>query len=228
MLLTTVPTTKEILKRDYPWNLLATVAVIVFILDGQISRIEGIILLVLFVTYIGYVVYKAIKNRETSDDEISNISLPKSILFLLIGIVLIVLGGDFVVDSATAIAKSWGVDDMLIGLTVVAFGTSLPELVTSIVAAKKGECDMAVGNVVGSNMFNLLFILGMTTTITPIVNIDLAGGILIDSVLLLGFTLITYLFSIHGTKFQKTKGGGSVVLYLTYLTYIIARAFGAI
>jgi cation:H+ antiporter len=87
---------------------------------------------------------------------------------------------------------------------------------------------MAVGNVVGSNMFNLLFILGMTTTITPIVNIDLAGGILIDSVLLLGFTLIMYLFSIHGTKFQKAKGGVSVVLYLTYLTYIIARAFGAI
>ena len=229
MLITTVPTTKEILKRDYPWNILATVAVIVFIIDGQITRLEGLILLVLFVTYIAYVVYKAIKNRETSDDdEIKDISWSKSILFLLVGIVLIVLGGDFVVDSATTIARSWGVDDMLIGLTIVALGTSLPELVTSIVAAKKGECGMAIGNVVGSNMFNLLFILGMTTTITPILGIDLAAGIFVDSIVLLVFTVIMYLFSIHGTKLQKGKGAASLVFYFAYLAYIILRAFGTI
>ena len=227
MLMTTVPTTKEILKRDFPWNIIATVAVILMVLDAKISRIEGIILLVLFVSYIGYVVYKAIKNREASDeDEVKNISWPKSIMLLLIGIVLIVLGGDLVVDSATSIARSWGVNDMLIGLTIVACGTSLPELVTSIVAARKGECDMAIGNVVGSNMFNLLFILGMTTTITPIVNIDLGAGILVDSILLLGFTAMMYLFSAHGVKWQKGKGAISVVAYLVYLAYIIMRAFG--
>lgn len=229
MLITTVPTTKDILKRDYPWNLLATVAVIVFILDGQITRIEGILLLTMFVSYIAYVVYKAVKSRETAgEDEIKDISVFKSIVFLVVGIVLIVLGGDFVVDSASAIARSWGVDDMLIGLTIVACGTSLPELVTSIVAAKKGECGMAIGNVVGSNMFNQLFILGMTSTITPIVNINLTAGILIDSIFLLCVTIMMYLFSIHGTKLQKGKGTTSVALYLVYLAYIILRAFGKI
>ncbi len=226
MLITTVPTTKEILKRDYPWNIIATVAVVVFILDAQITRIEGIILLLMFATYMIYVVFKAIKNREVSSEEVESLSWTKSIVFLVLGIALIVIGGDFVVDSATVIAKSWGVSDMLIGLTIVACGTSLPELVTSIVAAKKGECDMAIGNVVGSNMFNLLFILGMTTTITPIVGINLADGILIDSVLLLGFTVMMYLFSIHGTKLQKGKGAVSVVCYVVYLAYIILRAFG--
>ncbi len=226
MLITTVPTTKEILKRDYPWNIIATVAVVVFILDAQITRIEGIVLLLMFATYMIYVVFKAIKNREVSSEEVENLSWTKSIVFLILGIALIVIGGDCVVDSATVIAKSWGVSDMLIGLTIVACGTSLPELVTSIVAAKKGECDMAIGNVVGSNMFNLLFILGMTTTITPIININLADGILIDSVILLGFTVMMYLFSIHGTKLQKGKGAVSVVCYIVYLAYIILRAFG--
>ncbi len=227
MLMTTVPTTKEILKRDFPWNILASVAVIIMIIDGAISRLEGFILLALFVTYMGYVVYKAIKNRETADDdEVKNISWPKSIMLLLVGILLIVVGGDLVVDSATSIARAWGVSDMLIGLTIVACGTSLPELVTSIVAAKKGECDMAIGNVVGSNMFNLLFILGMTTSITPITGIDLAAGIFVDSILLLGFTVMMYLFSIHGVKWQKAKGAVSVVAYVVYLAYIIMRAFG--
>ena len=229
MLITSVPTTKEILKRDYPWNLFATAILILFILDGKISRAEGIILLVLFATYIAYVVYKAIKNRDTDDEEdVKDISWAKSVLFLLVGIVLIVFGGDFVVSSATVIARSWGVDETLIGLTIVAFGTSLPELVTSIIAAKKGECGMAIGNVVGSNMFNLLFILGMTSTITPIVGIDLAAGIFVDSIVLLVFTFMMYLFSIHGTKFQKGKGVISVVCYLVYLAYIIMRAFGKI
>lgn len=226
MLMTTLPTTKEIIKRDYPWNIVATVAVIVFIADANITRIEGIVLLLMFAAYIIYVVCKAIKNREVSSEEVESLSWAKSIVFLIVGIALIVFGGDCVVDSATVIAKSWGVSDMLIGLTIVACGTSLPELVTSIVAAKKGECDMAIGNVIGSNLFNLLFILGMTTTITPIMNINLADGILIDSILLLGFTVMMYLFSIHGTKLQKGKGAVSVVCYIVYLAYIILRAFG--
>ncbi|MBO5872643.1 MAG: calcium/sodium antiporter [Clostridia bacterium] len=232
MLITKVPTTKEILVRDFPWNLIATIAVIVMIAffhmaSGMhvISRAEGIVLLVLFVSYLGYVIYKTVKNRVTVDeDEIANVSWPKSILFLIVGIVLIVVGGDCVVDSASAIAASFGMSPMLIGLTIVACGTSLPELVTSIVAAKKGECDMAIGNVVGSNMFNLLFILGMAATINP-VEVDLSSGILVDSVLLLGFTVMMYLFSLHGTKLQKGKGAISVVFYIGYLAYIILRAF---
>ena len=233
MLITKVPTTKEILVRDYPWNIIATIAVIIMIAffhmaSGApvISRMEGALLLVLFVSYLGYVIYKTVKNRiPAGEDEIANVSWPKSILFLIVGIVLIVVGGDCVVDSASAIAASFGMSPMLIGLTIVACGTSLPELVTSIVAAKKGECDMAIGNVVGSNMFNLLFILGMAAAINP-VEVDLSSGILVDSILLLGFTAMMYLFSLHGTKLQKGKGAISVVFYIAYLAYIIMRAFG--
>ena len=235
MLITKVPTTKEILVRDFPWNIIATVAVVVMVAffgmangGPAIGRIEGIVLLVLFVSYLGYVIFKTVKNRIPADEsEIANVSLPKSIIFLIVGIVLIVVGGDCVVDSASKIASDLGMSEMLIGLTIVACGTSLPELVTSIVAAKKGECDMAIGNVVGSNMFNLLFILGMAATINP-VEVDLGSGILIDSILLLGFTVMMYLFSLHGTKLQKTKGGASVALYAIYLAYIIARAYGVI
>lgn len=234
MLITKVPTTKEILVRDYPWNILATVAVIIMIAffnmasGSAIGRVEGIVLLVLFVSYIGYVVYKTIKNRTVSEEsEGANISWLKSIIFLVIGIALIVVGGDLVVDSASKIASDLGMSEMLIGLTIVACGTSLPELVTSIVAAKKGECDMAIGNVVGSNMFNLLFILGMAATINPI-EVSFASGVLIDAILLLGFTVMMYLFSIHGTKLQKGKGAVSVTLYAVYLAYIISRAYGLI
>ncbi len=231
MLMTKVPTTKEILVRDYPWNLIATAAVAVMIIlfplsDGKpaISRLEGIVLLVLFVVYIGYVVFKTIKNRTAVEDEVKTASWTKSIIFLLVGISLVIVGGDAVVDSASAIAASFGMSPMLIGLTIVACGTSLPELVTSIVAAKKGECDMAVGNVIGSNLFNLLFILGMAGTINPI-EVDLASGIFIDTVILLGTTLIMYAFSAHGTKLQKVKGGASVLIYAGYLAYIIMRSF---
>lgn len=233
MLITKVPTTKEILVRDYPWNLVATAAVAVMIIlfgmsDGSpvISRMEGIVLLVLFVAYLSYVIFKTIKNRTPAED-VKTASWPKSILFLIVGIALIIIGGDCVVDSASAIAQSFGMSPMLIGLTIVACGTSLPELVTSIVAAKKDQCDMAVGNVIGSNLFNLLFILGMAATISP-VGVDLKTGIFTDTVLLLAVTAMTYVFGLHGTKMQKSKGGAMVVIYVGYLAYIIMRAFAVL
>lgn len=194
MLITKLPTQKETLTRDYPWNLIATVAVVLFIVlfgDSQITRLEGVALLVLFVSYMGYIIYKTLKNRQTADDEeIAEISLVKSFVFLLGGLALVIVGGDLVVDSATAIAKSWGATDKLVGLTIVAMGTSLPELVTSIVAAKKGESEMAIGNVIGSNLFNLLFILGMTSAIMPV-----AATLLVDSIFLLAVTAMMFIFS---------------------------------
>ena len=235
MLITKVPTTKEILVRDYPWNIIATavVAVMIAFIAGPegapvISQLEGIALLVMFVAYIGYVVYKTVKNRiPAPEEESTNISWVKSIIFLIVGIALVVVGGDCVVESASAIALSFGMSPMLIGLTIVALGTSLPELVTSIVAARKGECDIAIGNVIGSNLFNLLFILGVAATINPI-EINLADGVLIDTILLIGFTVLMYLFSLHGTKLQKGKGAVSVFLYFAYLTYIIMRSYSLI
>ncbi len=226
MLITKIPTTKETIKRDFPWNIIATVAIIAAIIffDNKITRIEGIALLVLFVTYMSYIIYKTIKDRKPADEEIAEISLTKSLVFLIGGLAFVIVGGDLVVDSATVIARSWGVSDALIGLTIIAMGTSLPELVTSIVAAKKNECDMAIGNVIGSNLFNLLFILGMSTTISPIA-IDMASGILIDAIVLLAVTVMMYIFSITGNKLQRFEGAAALLCYGGYLAYIIARAF---
>lgn len=227
MVITKLPTQKETLTRDFPWNVVATVAVIAFIVlfDTKITRLEGVALLVLFVSYMGYLLYKTIKERTVSEeDEIAEISLVKSIIFLVVGLALVIVGGDLVVDSATAIAKSWGVSDALIGLTIVAMGTSLPELVTSIVAARKGESEMAIGNVIGSNLFNLLFILGITATIMPVA-IDLASGILVDTIVLLAVTVMMYIFSITGNKLQKLEGVAALLCYGGYLAYIITRAF---
>lgn len=227
MVITKLPTQKETLVRDFPWNIIATVAVIAFIVlfDSKITRLEGIALLVLFVSYMGYLLYKTLKERKTSEeDEVAENSLAKSLIFLVGGLALVIVGGDLVVDSATAIARSWGVSDALIGLTIVALGTSLPELVTSIVAARKGESEMAIGNVIGSNLFNLLFILGMTATIMPVA-IDLASGILVDTIILLAVTIMMYIFSATGNKLQRAEGVVSVLCYGGYLAYIIARAF---
>lgn len=224
MIITKLPSTKELLVRDFPWNIIATVAIIVFIMffDSKITRLEGIVLLVLFVSYMGYLIYKTLKDKkENADDEIEEISVLKTLIFLVGGLALVIVGGDLVVDSASAIARSWGVSDALIGLTIVAMGTSLPELVTSIVAARKNECDMAIGNVIGSNMFNILFILGMSAAISPIA-INLASGILIDAVVLLAVTVMMYIFSATGNRLQKGEGAIAV---LCYLAYIIARAF---
>lgn len=226
MLITQIPSSEETIKRDFPWNIIATIAIIaaIVLFDTKITRLEGIALLVLFVTYMSYLVYKTIKDRKPADEEIAEISLTKSLLFLIGGLAFVIVGGDLVVDSATVIAKSWGVSDALIGLTIIAMGTSLPELVTSIVAAKKNECDMAIGNVIGSNLFNLLFVLGMSATISPIA-IDLTSGILIDAVVLLAVTVMMYIFSITGNKLQKLEGVAALLCYGGYLAYIITRAF---
>ena len=224
MVITKLPTQKETLTRDFPWNLIATAAVILFIVlfgDSQITRLEGVALLVLFVSYMGYIIYKTLKNRETSnDEEIAEISLIKSLIFLVGGLALVVVGGDLVVDSATAIAKSWGASDKLVGLTIVAMGTSLPELVTSIVAARKGESEMAIGNVIGSNLFNLLFILGMTAAIMPV-----AATLLVDSIFLLAVTAMMFVFSATGSRLQKAEGVVALLCYGGYLAYTIIREF---
>lgn len=223
MIITKLPTQKETLTRDFPWNIIATVAVILFIVlfgDNQITRLEGVALLVLFVSYMAYIIYKALKNRETSDEDIEEISLVKSLIFLVGGLALVVVGGDLVVDSATAIAKSWGASDKLVGLTIVAMGTSLPELVTSIIAAKKGESEMAIGNVIGSNLFNLLFILGMTSAIMPV-----AAPLLVDSIFLLAVTAMMFVFSATGSRLQKAEGAVALLCYGGYLAYTIIREF---
>lgn len=213
---------KNIIKRDFPILLGVSVLLPILAINMVIGRIDGIILLVVFIGFIALMVGSALKNRVTEDDDSIKKRHPAiSVLFILIGIAAIIFGGDLVVDSASAIAASFGLSQTLIGLTIVAVGTSLPELVTSIVASRKGQTDLAVGNVVGSNLFNIIFILGTSSTITPI---PLASfGDIYDMLFVLAVTLMVFLFCFRSKKINRVQGILCVLLYAGYMTYAILR-----
>ena len=151
-----VATDKDILKRDMPVNIGISALLLLFLMDLKITRIEGIILLILFVVYMIIVVGEGVKNRTEQEEEVKSLSPLISIVYILGGLAAVVFGGNLVVDNASEIARNFGLSQNLIGLTIVAVGTSLPELVTSIVATRKGESGLALGNAVGSCIFNIL------------------------------------------------------------------------
>ena len=160
-------TNRDILKRDMPVNILITAILCVMIADGRLSRLEGILLLSGMIFYIVNMIFSALKTRSSCPDE-KSMPLYKSLIFIAGGLVAVIFGGNLVVNNASQIAVSFGVSQNFIGLTIVAIGTSLPELVTSIVATRKGDSGLALGNAIGSNIFNILFILGMSATISPL------------------------------------------------------------
>ena len=182
------------LKREFPFSVLCAILLMILGYFGMIlGHIDGIVLLILFVGYIVYMIVSAKKAMNTyqEEEEIKVISMGLSLVYIVGGAIAIKFGGDFVVDSASNIALSLGMSQNLVGLTIVALGTSLPELVTSMVAAKKGEVDMALGNVIGSNVFNILFVLGIAATISPITFIF---ENIIDILILTIFSLIVLYF----------------------------------
>ncbi|MGN0620686.1 MAG: calcium/sodium antiporter [Porcipelethomonas sp.] len=216
---------KSLLKSDFPVTILASVILLAVCIgkSGIISRFEGLILFGLFVAYLVFTVVRALKFRKNSGDsteEIKVLSIPKTIVFTVLGAAAIVYGGTLTVDSAKSIAEGIGVSNHLIGLTVVALGTSLPELVTSIVASKKGESDMALGNVIGSNIFNILFILGMTAVIHP-VKVNMAS--VYDSMILVGLGIMVFIFAFAKKKISRIEGGIMLASYAAYTAYIIMR-----
>ena len=183
---------KSVLDKDLPFLVGITILFAVFIFIGwNISNIEGIILLIILAAYIFYLIRNARKSKDANEVEEAKMSLPKSIIFILIGIAGIVLGGDLVVDSASAIAIAFGMSETLVGLTIVAVGTSLPELVTSLTALKKGENQLVIGNVIGSNIFNILFVLGASSAISAI---PLDSSLLIDVLFMI---FVTRYFNIN-------------------------------
>lgn len=210
---------KDIIKRDLWWNLGITGLLLLLILDRKIGRIDGAILLLGMALYLFVVIKNALKNRtEESKEEL--ISVPKSIIFMVIGLAAIICGGNFVVDNASIIAKSLGLSETLIGLTIVAIGTSLPELVTSVTAAKKKEAGIALGNAVGSNLFNILFILGASSVLTPI---NVASELFIDTIILIAVGILIFIFSYTGRKTNRIEGLICTLLYVAYTAYIIIR-----
>lgn len=228
-LLCDIPVSRDVLRRDMPFSILCAILLVIlgFIGNG-LGHIDGIILLAIFVGFLGVMVHSALKARRNAaesaeeEEEIKVLPLWQSLLFIVGGAVAIKFGGDFVVNSAVTIATLLGASETLIGLTIVACGTSLPELATSMVAAKKNEMDMAVGNVVGSNVFNILLILGTAATISPV---DLLTENIIDIAILVVASLLIMLFCKSSKKIGRKEGIIMLIAYGIFLGYIIARAY---
>lgn len=216
-----IATDMAVLKRDMPVSIGAAATLCLMLLDGKLSRLDAAILLVLLATYMFILIRAALKNR-TEEDEQRILSWTKSLILVVVGAAAIIIGGDLVVDSATTIAVNLGMGETLVGLTIVALGTSLPELVTSIIAAKKGDSGIAIGNVVGSNIFNILFILGMAGVIQPM---TADSAFFIDTGILIGVSLVMLLFAFTKKKTDRIEGAISTLIYVAYTAYIIMRAF---
>ena len=224
---------KSIIKKDMPFSLLLTLVLLFLTFnifpgsteDNVITRSDGIILLLFFVIFMFYTVSSALSAPAVEEDDNKKI-MPvwQQLLFIAIGLAGICFGGNRVVAGATEIARTFGLSESLIGLTIVAIGTSLPELVTSIVAAKKGESDIAIGNVIGSNIFNIAFILGVSSLITPITiyTQDILNS-MYDIVILAIVTLICFIPIIKTKKISGVVGVVMLTTYIAYTVYIIMR-----
>lgn len=209
-------------RFEIPGMIAVSVLFLVFgYTGGEIVRFEGIIMWLVFIGYLGYLLWIAKNNKdEEGDEEDKKWSLPVQLIAIVGGIAAIVLGSDLAVDGATAIAKAFGMSDRIIGLTIVAFGTSLPELVTSVTAARRGKADIAIGNIVGSNIFNILFVAGTTALITPVV---FEAKFVVDSIIAIVAAVIL-LVSVCNKDMKLKRPAGAVMLvcYGVYLAYLIA------
>ncbi|MGL5380394.1 calcium/sodium antiporter [Clostridium sp.] len=224
---------KATILKDYLVNTVVAIALLAFTFGGMlfgkepyISRISGIIFLIACIIYTIYLV-KVAKSTNIEDEDkedTSDVKMTSCLIKIVIGAIGVIIGGKLVVDSATAIAYSFGMSEKLVGLTIVAVGTSLPELVTSMVAALKGENDIALGNVLGSNIFNILLILGASATISPI---PVATTLGFDVIFLIIVTIILGIFMFNGkkeeTKLSKKEGIILVLIYVAYVVYIVMR-----
>ena len=209
------------LRWDYAASV--SVAVILFLMifrDHYISRPEAIMLLILFAGFIVLTVRDALANRTEEEDDIRVLSPLVSAVYIFGGLAAIVWGGNLVVDSAKAIALSFGLSQTLVGLTVVALGTSLPELVTSVVASRKGENGLALGNVIGSNIFNILMVLATSAAVHPIA---VTGFAVIDTACLIVASVITWVLCRSKLRISRAEGLVMLVMYAGYLVYICVR-----
>lgn len=220
---------KSTILKEFPFLLLSSIVLAILAYDIKfqgyneniLTRSDGLIFIALFIIFIYYLVDMAINsNDETNEENYKIMSLSKSILLSIGGLLGIIIGGKFVVNSASDIAISLGMSENLVGLTIVAVGTSLPELATSIVAAKKGESDIAIGNAVGSNIFNILFVLGVSSCIS---NVPVQLEAFTDMFVMIVSTLIVYILAISNRKISKVEGMIINLLYISYFIFIIYR-----
>lgn len=217
---------RSVMKRDYTMALVMAVLMLVCSAEiflgresAALSRLDGCILLAVMVLYMYSLIRHAVRNRIAENFGISR-PLPLSIVFCVIGAAAIVGGGQMVVNAATDLAYRFGMSETLVGLTIVAIGTSLPELMTSVIAAKKGESDIALGNVVGSNILNVGFILGLSSTIHPI-SVKMVN--VYDIIILIAVTALFFFPLWKKERVSRLTGALMIVIYLIYTAYIIFR-----
>ena len=212
---------KSTLLKEFPFSIFCALLLLVLgYTSFSLGRMEGIVLLVLFLVYLLWMIFSALKNRQEIDEDVNILPTWKCLLFIIGGAIAIKYGGDFVVDGASFIATKMGFSQNLIGLTIVALGTSLPELVTSIVAARKNEVDMALGNAIGSNIFNILLVLGVAGAISPVAFIM---ENVIDIVILTIMSAYVWILAWTKNHINKTEGISMILIYVIYLVYICIR-----
>ena len=216
-LITPLAVAKSTIKVDIPFMIAITALFLGVGYDGTIALLEGIILLVVFVSYLTYLFVLAIKDKDNSEENIKEMSVAKALAWTVVGLALIVYGSDVTVDTATKIAKFLGLSERFIGLTIVALGTSLPELFTSVAAARKGNADIAIGNIVGSNIFNILFVVGLSASIIPV---PFAAGFRFDTIVSIIAGVLLFVCSLKDRKLKKWAGALMLLSYAVYFAMI--------
>lgn len=205
---------KSTVKIETPFLVGISVVLLLLGLDGTISLVDGLILIALFIVYLLYLLRMA-KNNPEEQEETKPLKLWQAIAATVVGLVLIVLGSDFSVNAASEIARMLGLSERFIGLTIVALGTSLPELFTSVTAARKGNADIAIGNIVGSNVFNILFVVGLSSLVTPV---PFASNFIVDTIVATAAVVFLLLATIKTRKLVRWHG---IVMLLGYVAYFI-------
>ncbi len=206
------------IKIETPFMIAITGIMLLLGLDGTISLIDGIIFLVLFAAYLTYLFIMAKKNKENQEEVAKELSIPKAIIFAVLGLAMIVLGSNVTVDAATKIAEAIGLSERFIGLTIVALGTSLPELFTSVAAARKGNADIAIGNIVGSNLFNILFVIGISALIVPV---PFAANFIFDSIVSIAAGVMLLLCCLWTKSLRRWAGVLMLLGYAAYFAVIL-------
>ena len=208
---------KSTLKIDIPFMIAISAIFLLLGWNGTITRIDGLVLIALFAAYIGYMIWEALHSNEEGD-EIKDMPIWKMLLSTLIGLALVVWGADVAVGAATKLATIFGMSERFIGLTVVALGTSLPELFTSVTAARKGNADIAIGNIVGSNIFNILFVVGLSSMV---INVPFAANFRIDMLVAIAACVFVWLAALKSKKLARWAGFTMLLGYVGYFIYLL-------
>lgn len=222
---------KQTMRKEIPLTLLAGVALLILSADGilkegqslLLDRADGLILLLFFIVFVYYIIEAALNSKDNQENYLpeNDHETPKlglNILYTVGGLIAILIGGNWVVNSSIEIATSFGISQTIIGLTIVAVGTSLPELITSVTAARKKNTDIAIGNIVGSNIFNIFFILGVSALISPIA-ID--SHLMLELILNIAMTIVLLIFSRSHNKIVRWEGIAFILLYILYMAYLL-------